>query len=285
MRKKRLERMAGRGLLALAALLLAFGLTQATGPERNVNPNGFPSGEHYNLNIIGKNTNFTCPEPEYDEFGNLVYGNVIFVPENGTDIRIFMQSGRKGKSKTGEAITDLQVIDPCTASFDGDEAVLQLPANEYGYDVYARALAKPTDEPFMDVSSGLLEVADEFGDSLVWLGIVYQDGIFSRTTETFTRKKGKPTAVEITDIFMWSGMICWDAETELSVPTTFCQNGDVYTPKGEDPCPEGSTEVTVYCRTYEPTWVFNVGDFVSYLWSADNHGLKLVQIRFYPRYQ
>ncbi len=288
MEKKVLTGMVGRSAAALALLLVAFGLTLATGPERNVNPNGFPSGEHYNLNIIGKNANFTCSAPELDAEGNPLYGNVIFVPENGLDIEILMQSGRAGKAKTGEAITDLRVIDPCTAPFDGDAAVLQLPANPYGYDVYARALAKPTDDPSMTVTSSLLNVEDELGDPLVWLGIVYQDGVFTRTSETFVRSKGKSTAIPITDLFMWSGMICWDAACDSCTATAFCRNDvtGVLTPREGDTCPLGSTEVTLFCRTYEtPIWVFNIGEFVTYLWGVDNNGLKLLQVRFYPRYQ
>ncbi len=288
MRRNVLRRALGRGALVLAALFLALGPTLATAPGRNTNPNGFPSGEHYNLNILGKNGQFTCPGPELDEFGNPAYGTVIFVPENGLDIRILMQSGRTGKTKTGEVITDLQVLDPCTAPFDGDEAVLQLPANPYGYDVYARALARPKGDPSMNITSRLLMVEDEFGDPLVWLGIVYQDGTFTRTSETFTRTKGKSTAVDITGLFMWSGTICWDAACDLCTPTAFCRNDSTgeLTPKVGDTCPAGSTEVTLYCRTYaEPTWVFNIGDFVTYLWGLDNSGLKLLQVRFYPRSQ
>jgi len=279
--------MVGRSLLIFTALLLTFGPTRVTGQKRNVNPNGFPSGAHYNLNILGKNTQFGCPMAELDEAGNPTNGNVIFVPENGLDIQIVMQSGLKGNNRT-EAITDLQVLDPCTAAFDGDEAVLQLPPNAYGYDVYARALAKPTGNRSMNITSRLLMVEDEFGDPLVWLGIVYQDGVFTRSTQTFTRNKGKSTAVDITDLFMWSGMICWDATCDLCTPTAFCRNdltGEL-SPKEGDSCPAGSTEITLYCRTYAtPTWVFNLGDFVSYLWSVDNFGLKLLQVRFYPRSQ
>jgi len=286
MSKKILNCIAARSVLVLVALFLMSSLTMGTGPERNTNPNGFPSGEHYNLNIIGKKIQFTCPEQELDEFGNPVYGNVIFVPENGEDIQIMMQSGRKGKTRSGEAITDLWVVDSCTASFDGNEAVLQLPANPYGYDVYARPLAKPTDDPNMNITSSLLMAEDELGDPLVWLGIVYQDGIFTGTSETFTRHKGKSKAVDITGLFMWSGMICWDTACDLCVPTVFCRDDltGQLTPKTEDSCPLGSTEITLYCRTYDtPTWVFNIADFVTYLWSVTNNGLKLLQVRFYPR--
>lgn len=289
MRRKNSKRKIRLAVLIFPFLLVALGLTLATSQERNVNPNGFPSGEHYNLNIIGKNTNFTCPEPVFDEFGKPVYGNVIFVPENGTNIQIFMQSGKKGKTKTGELITGLQVIDPCTTDFDGDEAIVQLPANEFGYDVYARALATPTDNPYMEVFPELFAVEDEFGDTLIWLGIVYSNGIFTQTEQTFTRNKGKSTAVPITGLFMWSGMICWDAGCDSCAATAFCrnvENPDDYFPKVGDTCPPGYTEITFYCRTYLiPTWIFNIADFVTYLWNVNNYGLKLLQVRFYPRFE
>ncbi len=166
-------------LLVSALLTMIFGPMLATKPGEILNPNGFPSGKHYNLNIIGKKSNFVCPELEYDEFGNPIYGNVIFVPENGQGIQILMQSGKKGKKVKG--IPTLQVIDPCTALFDSDEAIVQLPLNEFG-------------------------------------------------------------------------------ECDLG------------------------TKINVWCKTYDqPTWVFNVADFVTYLWDVNNNGLKLLQIRFYPR--
>ena len=47
-------------------------------------------------------------------------------------------------------------------------------------------------------------------------------------------------------------------------------------------CPEGTVPVTAFCNHYEDTWVFNIGDFVEYLWSLENNGVKLLQVRFYP---
>ena len=43
-------------------------------------------------------------------------------------------------------------------------------------------------------------------------------------------------------------------------------------------------QVEAFCKDYstDPQWVFNVGDLVGYLWSMDNNGLKLLQLRFYP---
>jgi hypothetical protein len=40
--------------------------------------------------------------------------------------------------------------------------------------------------------------------------------------------------------------------------------------------------VTALCRSYTNYWVFNIADFVEYLWQLDNNGLKLLQVRFYP---
>jgi hypothetical protein len=41
--------------------------------------------EHSNLNILGKKDGFAC-EQQYDDQGNPVYGNVVFVPLNGNII-------------------------------------------------------------------------------------------------------------------------------------------------------------------------------------------------------
>jgi hypothetical protein len=36
------------------------------------------------------------------------------------------------------------------------------------------------------------------------------------------------------------------------------------------------------CRTYENEWVFNIADFVGYLWDIDSTGAYVIQVRFYP---
>lgn len=290
MEKVALKKAIKGSLLILTVLVLIFGPTQATKPGEEVNPNGFPSGKHYNLNIIAKKPGFNSCEPEVDEFGNII-GNVIYVPEGGQGIEIYMQSGRKGKK--AEEITTLKVIDPC-AFFDGDGAILQLPKNEFGYDVYARALAKPTYNPWMEVVPSLFEAEDEDGNFLVWLGLVTDNGFVTQSAK-FERKKGKSRAVPITDLFMWSGKICYilDDPTycDPCTSTLFCAKDtdldgvyDDYIEKGIDPCPLGYDPVTLFCKSYDiPTWVFNIADFVTYLWTTNNHGLKLLQIRFYPR--
>ena len=118
--------------------------------------NGYPSGPHYNLNLIGKKDNFTCPAAKFEftldsacdgrEQGDVivaescpdacnctqglqVFGNVIFMPRRTDDssqpgteddkISILVESGRKGpKGKPTAAV--LEVTDLCTESFPDD---------------------------------------------------------------------------------------------------------------------------------------------------------------------
>ncbi len=309
-------------VMSFVIVMVAFltGQAIATKPGNDVNPNGFPSGPHFNLNIIGKKPGFTCPEQKYEvtvcthgdgsggwlHLGEIVtegncpdddtcvkvYGKVIFVPENGQDIEIYMRSGKKGgKGSKNAALPDtLQVIDPC-AGFDGDGAVLQLPPNEGGYDVYARALATPTGEPNMIITPELIAGEDEHGNALLFLGVLTANG-FETPSQEF-RRKGKSNAIEITGLFEWTGTVCYldplDAPDGIYVPREVCaidddEDGlyDRYTePDPIDGCLEG-TLITVYCHAYSEEWVFNVGDFVEYLWDVTNNGLKLLQVRFYP---
>lgn len=308
--------------LTMFMVALSLGQSLATKPGETVNPNGFPSGAHYNLNLISKMMNFQCPEQEYylqistvasesthhvgelvetcpEEVGTTcepttipIYGNVIFVPDTGAGIQIYMQSGSGKGSKTA-TITQLQVIDPCTGFPGEGAATLQLPPNPNGYDVYARALAKPTDNPYMVITPDLIAVEDENGNDLIYLGLVTDQG-FVTPTQTLTRSKGKSTAVPITGLFEWTGSVIYFddsycVEGNCTEASKCCIDADmngVYE-NCVDPidglCQEGYGMVSAYEVQYTDEWVFNIGDFVTYLWSLENNGLKLLQVRFYPR--
>jgi hypothetical protein len=293
-------------------MALSIGQAIATKPGEETNPNGFPSGPHFNLNIIGKKAEFVCPEQEYylkvDEcncgdhaVGDLVkscsegdkcvetnipiYGKVVFVPENGEGIEIYMESG---KGKKAAAITDLQAIDPC-AGFDGDGATIQLPKNEYGYRVYTRALAKPGEDTYIKITPSLVMVEDEYGDDLVYLGIITDSGFQLPESEKIERRKGPSRAFEITGLFTWTGTICYLNQPDESYSETLMCCKEIMEPPyyecvvpTDSTCPEVYTLTTVYCKSYEGVWVFNIADFVTYLWSVDNKGTKLLQVRFYP---
>jgi hypothetical protein len=200
-----------------------------------------------------------------------------------------MQSGTGAKAA---AITTFQVTDSCTGAFDGSPAVFQIPPSSQGYRVYARALAKPTDNPSMQITPELISVEDEYGNDLVYLGLVTGSG-FQTPYASFTREKGKSTAVNITGLFNWTGEVCYFNTSycltpDQCTPTSLCCTVDATglyqscEPKTEDLCPAGTIDTTAYCKTYTDEWVFNIGDFVNELWGMDNNGLKLLQVRFYP---
>ena len=271
----------GMALCVAGVLLLLIPCAYA----QNVNPNGFPSGPHFNLNIIGKKAEFACPAQEYDLNGNPIYGNVVFVPDNGSG-SLTMQSGRVGKKAS--TFTELRAIDPC-AGFDGTPALIELPPNTNGYRVYARALGKPGDATAISIIPSLVSASDEFGDPLVYLGLVTSGGIFKSDGETITRTGRKSTAMPITDMFLWSGTVCTpygESPTEICVRDTDADGlVDDVALAVQGVCPAVTppyTLITSYCNTYVDTWVFNIADFVEYLWSLDNSGTKLVNVRFYP---
>lgn len=261
---------------------VSSGAALAIKPGEDVNPNGFLSGPHYNLNIHGKKENFTCPDQTTDDGGKSV-----FIPLVDSGVSILMQSGKKGGK--ADLITDLQVIDRC--AMDDGQVVFQLPPGKHR--VFARALATPTGEPDMMVIPSLERVEDSMGNELIDLGLVTDNG-FMKPNETFTRSTGKSKAVEVSELFMWSGSVCYlDA---ADCPAGGCNAGAMdlcCIPDGlggydscgfyGDGCEDGGgVLVTASCNEYTEEWVFNIGELVDYLWTTSNNGLRLLQLRFYP---
>jgi hypothetical protein len=259
--------------------------------------NGYPSGPHFNLNIISKKADFQCG-PATDGYGNVGYGNVIYIPESGVGIRVAMESGAKGP-KAAPDLQELQVVDRCTGfateeddngqATAGDGAVLRLPANPEGYAVYARVRGTPTGDPSITITPelGSVESGATVGDGdLLFVGVVTSNRTFSAMSETFTRYPGKQKARDITALFEWSGSVCYDPALGYpGDPDSCCAAGvdGTVTCDDLDPlegCGEGWTEM--YCVAYEPTWVFNIADFVEYFWGLDNSGVKILKVRFYP---
>ncbi len=297
-----------RGATGMALLIGSTLLAQT------VKPNGFPSGAHYNLNIIGKKLDYQCAPATPDPLTGL-YGNVVFVPENGEGIQILIKSGRMKGGKTVVPYTELQVIDCCAAAFDGTPAVVELPPSENGYRVYARALAKPVGTDWKITYGGsLFSAKDEAGNDLIDLGLITGNAVGS-TGETLVRTKGKSMAVDITPLFSWVGTVCdvnyegtplpyvIGVDQDPSVYKLLCWSdllGDGLTPddlfakpvtdpiSGLPSCATGTgvlSWVPVICTSYtaeDPEWIFNLADLVESDWLVKNDGTKLVQIRFYP---
>ena len=252
--------------------------------------NGFPSGEHYNLNIHGKKSDFACnPVPG---------GGSVFVPEYGQSEIQYIQNRKS-------SLSALWVVDPCGMSVS-DPAKVQLPAGEY--QVYARILAKPGKTKTGETRSvvfypKLIDACNDnmtspivdFGDyidcsseSLVGLGVVTSGGVFDKDSGYLTRiapVRGSNKAQEMTDLFQWTGYACnelYDINADGQI--TLADLG------GQDLNGDGlvnEVDLTLYletyCSYYQSEWIFNIADLVVYGWDYYNSGSKLVQVRFYPK--
>jgi len=198
--------------------------------------NGFPSGDHFNMNIHGKKNDYQCSNCELctdpATCDPLVLDcNVINIPEYTSKELINTISYVSGKKVQ---IGELTVFDSCTEAFDSTPAEVWLPYEEKGYYVIARALGKPgkKDEAVrriilenigleaysleQDVSSPD-DVMSQFGLDMV-LGLITGNGTYKmsdsgeNTLIRFDPKpedkgRGKSLGKNITDMFLWTGFV------------------------------------------------------------------------------
>jgi len=273
--------------MLMAGIFIA-GQALAVKPGNATNPNGFPSGAHFNLNLIGKKDLFDCPA-EVDYLAS--DQNVIYIPENGEGIKIYIESGKGAKF---EAQSQLTVTDWC--AFDNDGGALKLPKNDGGYGVYVRLLGKHNNDPETDPYIGnmlasLSFAQDDLGNQLVYLGEA-GDGYVQAYDGTIYRNKGKSKAVEITELFRFSGTICTILADSLAEPNLCCYDTDIdgrynycntYDASVPETCIEPGVPIYGDCNAYNSEWIFNLFELVNYLWQFDNNGVKLIQVRFYLR--
>lgn len=303
----------GRIILALMALVATLSISAA--PALAAKPvdvipksNGFPSGEHFNLNIHGvaDPENFGIPEPPY---GASIFTSLYSDPEVPESIQY--ESGRRA------TVTELTVTDPVTQAFDGDAAVVQLPYEEQGYYVFARILATPQNGKTEEASNIILKpntpvdlqnlVDDGFGGEMA-VGLITKDDIYYAGEEQFFRfentsapAKGKSVARDITQLFLFSG---WVIDDRLDL------NDDGVIDQNDVPAilPEGAMDYDLVANGgngdgilqidewlaynagldtpmawyFAQTWIFNIADLVITDQGLVNDGTKLLQIRFYP---
>lgn len=242
--------------------------------------NGFPSGEHYNLNIHGKKDGFACD--------GSAGGGSLFVPEYG-DSQIDFVQNRKS------SVDGLLIHDTC-GGFDGDSAVVQLPSGEY--QVYARILAKPQkagEAREVVFYPKLVEACDDSGTEnfttaisceesfLLGTGVVTSGGVFDLEQQQMIRTAGKSKATDVTALFQWTGYACdqsYDTDgdgaiTLADIPADL--NGDLVIDDADL-----ALYLSTSCAYYDSEWVFNIADLVVYGWDYQNNGSKLLQVRFYP---
>ncbi len=198
--------------IVISVLVIAAFPGMAQKPDSVITlSNGFPSGPHFNLNIISKDpANFVCPEPTVVD-GVQVYGNVIYIPETADlgSVKIMIESGKKGP-KGATTTTELEVTDWCAGFGTDDTAAMRIPASEEGYRAYARVLGTPTKDPedpnqITLTQPELFYVQDETGVNLLQLGLVTQSNVV--TPEVFIRYTGKSLARNISPLFQFTGTV------------------------------------------------------------------------------
>ena len=323
--------------IAIFAVIMGLGVVSpaiAAKPQPVIEiSNGFPSGEHHNLNIHGKKDGFSgC-----DDVG----GSSIFMAEYGKGTIEFVSNQKA-------SLDSLTALDKCAEQFDGDPARVQVPYENEGYYVFWRILAKPNNGNTGDPSSVILypnmdlltlcndndgtgqviEGFDQFtscedqnAEGISPLGVITKDGqILDPDGEELkrfgdsTQGKGKSKAIDITDMFLWTGVVCdetvdlngdgqitiedFDADGNsivdntdmgllgLAIDLTLIGDGDGIL---ESPNEAGTDELLELlslipeCQVFdEPTWIFTIADLVIHGFDYKNNGSKLTQIRFYP---
>ena len=228
-------------ILMLVVLMLAVSPVLAAKPDGSngtndviAKSNGFPSGEHYNLNIHGKKADYNGdPTPG---------GNSVFILEYNTPE--YPKSTIQYVTNKKASLETLTVLDPLAEAFDGDPAKVQLPYEADGYYVFGRILGKPNNGKLEPVSSIILypnEVVAACNDTdpanpdfpdytecpddpLLALGLIVGPNLYDAEPEGYvrfdsgvTKGKGKSKATDITRLFTYTGWVV-DARLDTSGP-------------------------------------------------------------------
>jgi hypothetical protein len=236
-------------VLVVVTLVLGASAVMAAKPlDVILRSNGFPSGQHFNLNLHGRDCLTWTGEPT---------GNSIIIPlyssDCGEDATIQYISNKKNWRDT-----ELVVIDPLTEPFSNDHspAEVYLPYNILdesdnttksagGYYVIGRILGKPGNGSSGNESSIILSQnvvlqttnftdnntypfpPDDNLDDLLTVGLIDSKGnLYSANATHFKRfdpptddlnqrgkgkKTGKSMGVEITELLKWTGFVADNA--------------------------------------------------------------------------
>jgi hypothetical protein len=231
-------------VIAVVSLVFGASIAMAAKPQNSGSgkdvialSNGFPSGQHFNLNIHGKQAGFSCGE---DSGGHSVFTLEYCPPDETTGEptqHIQYVSNKKA------SVTELTVLDKCTEAFDTTPAKVQLPykvmVNDTltpagGYYVFGRILAKPNNgniEPTSNIilyPNDVVEACNDTDpenplfpeytecpeDSLLALGLIVGENVYGATPEEYVRfdpmatgGKGKSKATDITRLFIYTGWV------------------------------------------------------------------------------
>jgi hypothetical protein len=296
-------------IISVTALFMGFTAAMAGKPLDVIqNSNGYPSGAHFNLNIHGKDVDtFSCTSDEG--------GNSVFISEYG-DSKIQYVTNKK------YTVTELTVLDPCSESFDGSPAKVQLPYEAQGFYVFARLRAKPANGSINGGPTSIImspnivreacndtdPVNPDFpdytqcpDDSLLVLGLIVGNNVYEATDAGFvrfdssvsTKGKGGGKAKDITSLFMYTGWV-YDGSLDTNGPDGIPDGViDIYDVPmdydGDDDIDEDDfaawqeeQELFGLATHYENKWILNIADLVVSEQDISNDGAKLLKVRFYP---
>jgi hypothetical protein len=224
--------------LTLVALLVGASAVMAAKPQNSGSgkdvialSNGFPSGQHFNLNIHGK-------DPETFVCDATPGGKSVFVAEYGASTIQYV-SNKKA------SVYDLTVLDPCAMPepYGDGVAKVQLPYKVLvddtptpagGYYVFARILGKPNNgklEPSSNIilyPNTVVEACNDPGDpdfgnytacsdSELLMGLIVGNNLYvpdpdEQVLRRFedpipTKGRGKSRGVDITRLFIYTGWV------------------------------------------------------------------------------
>ena len=224
--------------LALVALLVSATSVMAAKPQKSGSgkdvialSNGFPSGQHFNLNIHGK-------DPETFVCDATPGGKSVFVAEYGASTIQYV-SNKKA------SVYELTVLDPCAMPepYGDGVAKVQLPYKVMvddtptpagGYYVFARILGKPNNgklEPSSNIilyPNTIVEACNDPGDpdfgnytacsdSELLMGLIVGNNLYvpdpaNQQLYRFedpipTKGRGKSRGVDITRLFIYTGWV------------------------------------------------------------------------------
>lgn len=315
-------------IVALVCANLAVYPVMAAKPiDVQYQSNGFPSGMHFNLNLHGHDPETYTGNPTGNSIVIALNGTstieYLSNKKNRNDTELVVLDSLA--ENFGPDYDPAQVYLPYNIDDDGDPLTPAVAAG--GYYVYGRILGKPNNGSNGGPSNILLSqnfiVATANSSSsetdgwpfgfdpdadLVGVGLVTTDGnLYTPNTDGYFErfdpptddpyepgrgnKQGKSKAVDISDLFKWSGYVSdnmsldlnsngyldiddtpldWDADLSGDIDESEYQSWlDAMVAAGE----------VIY---YDGIWIFDVADMVISGQTVVNDGTKNFQIRFYP---
>ncbi len=203
----------------------------------------------------------------------------------------------------GDGVTD--VNDLLLIDVNGDGVIDAAGAVPSEHDLNGDGVVDQADlDLWLATFGDLIECTDS---SLIALGGVTANGAFTVEDQTLERTKGKSKAVDVTDMFTYTG-IAFDTSLDLdgdgdldiddllltdingdgavdaigAVPSEHDINGDGVVDNTDLDLWIGSLILAGLYQELNQAWIFDIADLVVYGWDYQNNGSKLVQVRYYP---